>query len=757
MSVSRTAEDRRQGARDPVVRRDARGAGPVPRRDAAGAPHLRRGTVDRTALVGALMSAPASVVTIVAPPGYGKTTVLVQWATRAGQPVAWVSCDLVGQDPASLWSAMVGALGRFAPPGWAAPDLLARTGGDVASVPALVSALAELDDGVMLVLDHAEAITGPECWASLAELALRLPAGWRVAFASRDRLPLPLSRLRMGGELLELGIAELALTTAEARELVANAGVELDDDRAAELVRETEGWPAGVYLASLALGAGEPASGSTFTGDDRLMREYLRAELLPRMSARERDFLMRTSVLERLSGPSCDAVLETTGSADTLEALESRNLLVVPLDRRGEWYRCHHLLRDLMQSELRHADAGVELALHRRAEAWFAAHDQPGPAIAHAQAAGDADRAAVLVLEAMQPTWASGRIETVRGWLEWLSRHPPTELYPAIAAHGALIFALLGSSGEAERWIAAAESMPATGVLPDGSSQAATLAYMRANLAREGLVGIERDVALALGGLAPESPYRATMLHSAGLVHLLGGELAAAETDFGDAVALAGAAGAQPLVALGHAEQHLVARGLRDRTAADMHLEAALVAVEEARLDHFWTSALVLAAASRAAAAAGRVPEARALARRAARLRPLLTHVLPVVSVQALLELAHASLDLVDPAGARASLDQARRILVRRPGLGRLRDDAAELAARLGRITQADAAGFTSLTAAELRLVPLMSTHLSFPQIAEQLHVSRHTVKTQVTAVYRKLGVSSRRDAVDRIEALGIA
>jgi LuxR family transcriptional regulator, maltose regulon positive regulatory protein len=703
------------------------------------------------------MGSAAAVVGVVAPPGYGKTTVLVQWAARVEERVAWVSCELLGGDPVALWAAVATALQPLAPAGWGAPDLVAQTGGDLAAVPALVAAFSEISGPVVLILDHVEELRGRECWAGLSELALRLPLGWRLALASREQLPLPLSRLRMRGQLLEVGISELALTASEARQLVANAGVELDEDHAAELVRQTEGWPAGVYLASLAMRAGEPAAGFTFTGDDRLMREYLRSELLPRLSARERDFLMRTSVLDQLTGPLCDAVLGVSGSARTLEALESRNMLVVPLDRRGEWYRCHHLLRDLMQSELRRADPHVGLALHARASTWFEAHDLPEPAIAHAQAAGDADRVAFLVLLAMQPTWASGRIETVRGWLEWLAAHPPTELYPAVTAHGALIFALLGRAGEAERWIAAAESMPATGVVPDGSTLAATLAYMRANLARDGLPGIERDVAEALDGLSPESPYRATMLHTAGLGHLLAGDVAAAEPAFADALALAGVAGALPLVGLVRAEQHLVARAVGDREAAGAHVDAALAVVDEARLDHFWTSALVLAAAARAAAAEGRMQRARELARRAARLRPLLTHLLPVVSVQALLELAHASLDLVDPAGARAALDQAHGILLRRPGLGRLPDDAADLEDRLGRITQAEAAGFTSLTAAEMRLLPLMSTHLSFPQIAEQLHVSRHTVKTQVTAVYRKLGVSSRREAVERIDALGIA
>jgi LuxR family transcriptional regulator, maltose regulon positive regulatory protein len=724
---------------------------------ATAAPALRRGTVDRTNLVDRLRSTTASVVAIVAPPGYGKTTLLAQWAQREGAGVAWISCDDLDRDPITLWTTLLDALRHLAPEDWSAPEVLMQTGGDLGAVLRLVAALSEINGRVVLMLDHVESVRGRESWAVLSELALRLPAGWLLALASREALPIPLSRLRMRGELLELGVEELALTAVEARALVTHTGIELDDDEAAELVRRTEGWPAGVYLGSLALHAGKPVAGFTFTGDDKLVRDYLRAELLPRVSDSEREFLMRTSLLDRMSGDLCDAVLGVAGSARTLEALEARNMLIVPLDRRGEWYRYHHLLRDLMRSELRHSDPGAVVDLHRRASAWFETRAQFDSAIAHARASGDTDRVARLVLEAMQPAWAGGRIETVRGWLTWLSRHPPGELYAPIMAQGSLIFALLGRVGDAERWIAAAESRSATGLLPDGNTQEATMAYLRANLARDGTSGLRRDVALALEGLGPVSPYRATMAHTVGLADLLDGDLVAAERHFEEAHELASAGDALPLVALVEAERHLVARDLGDHQTADRHLADALETVSRGRLDNFWTSALVFATAARAAAHRGRLQDARLHMRKAARLRPLLTHVLPVVSVQALVELTHGYLEMVDPAGAQATLDQASRILVRRPHLGGLAGAAVDLQERLGQITKAEAAGLSSLTAAELRLLPLLPTHLSFPQIAEQLHVSRHTVKTQVTAVYRKLGVSSRREAVARIDALRFA
>jgi LuxR family maltose regulon positive regulatory protein len=247
------------------------------------------------------------------------------------------------------------------------------------------------------------------------------------------------------------------------------------------------------------------------------------------------------------------------------------------------------------------------------------------------------------------------------------------------------------------------------------------------------------------------------MVHTIGLSLLLEDDVDGADLSFAEAYDLATAAKAFPLAALVLAERHLVAQARGDRLVADAEIDRAVRLVESEGLGSFWTSALVYAAAARSTAHRGELLAARRHARQAARLRPLLTHVLPVVSVQALIELAHAYVELVDPAGATAALDQAAAIMLRRPQLGNLVDAYAELRTRLGRLTQSPAAGVSSLTAAELRLLPLLPTHLSFPQIADELYVSRYTVKSQVASIYRKLGVSSRRSAVQRMIELGIA
>ncbi|MFC7496353.1 MULTISPECIES: LuxR C-terminal-related transcriptional regulator [unclassified Nocardioides] len=704
-----------------------------------------------------LLRTPASVVAVVAPPGYGKTTVLAQWAGRVGSRACWITCEDADNDPTTLWAAIMAALQPAAPPGWTGPRLLAQVGGGLSAVPALVSSMRRIEGPVTLLVDQAETVRSRESWAALAEFSLRLPVDWRLAFASREALPLPVSRLRMQGRLHEVGAVELAMSATEAAALFAGAGVIVTDAEARELVRQTEGWPAGLYLASLAVRSGATASGVTFTGDDRLMRDYLRSELLTQVSPGQRDFLVRTSILEQMTGPLCDAVLGRTASAADLEELEARNLLVVPLDRRGGWYRYHHLLRDLLRSELLNLDPDEVREQHRRAAGWFGEHGYADAAIHHAREAGDADAVALLVLQEMQPAWVAGRVETVRLWMDWVSAHPPSRVYTAIAAHGALIFALLGRSGAAERWGAVAESGPADGVLPDGSTEASTVAYMRAIFARGAPVAWRADALAALDGLAPLSPYCATMHHTIGLSHLVEGDLTAAEAAFAEAGELADAVGAMPLASLVLAERHLVALARGDRDGADPLLVDAVKVVDSEGLDGYWTSALVLAAAARSSAEHGQMDAARHFVRRAAHLRPLLTHMLPVVSVQALLELARAYLELVDPSGARAALQQATAILVRRPGLGTLADEAQRLGMRLDQVAVTSPVGMSSLTAAELRLLPLLPTHLSFPQIAEQLSLSRHTVKTQVSSLYRKLGVSSRREAVERVSRLDVA
>jgi LuxR family maltose regulon positive regulatory protein len=720
-------------------------------------PRLRRGIVARTALVERLAVTGAPLVTVTAPPGYGKTTLMAQWADRIGPRVAWLSCDDGDNDPVVLLGALAVALDRIGPVNPAIFPALASSGADITMVPRFVSAIASVQPPVTVLLDHAEAVTNRQCLNAIAEFALRLPAGWRFALASRTAVPLPTARLRAQGGILEITAADLAMGRQEACSLLAEAGVELDETSLDDLLLRTEGWPTGLYIAALAMKSGtrQDGVGFTFTGDDVYMGDYLRSELLDRLSGGDLSFLTRTSILDRLSGPLCDAILDDKGSAAVLEQMEARNLLVVPLDRRREWYRYHHLLQDLLRSELRRREPDLVQDLHFRAAMWFEANAMPEEAIDHAQAAGDYDRVARLILELQQPVWASGRVETVRRWMEWLREVTSAEHYGAVAVHGSLIFGLLGQPGEAERWVAAAERASPAGILPDGSTMEGTLAYLRACLGRDGVAQMRRDALIALDGLSPASPYRATMLYTEGVCYLLEDDPDQADAILARALDVADHFGAPPLTALILAEQCSVAARRSSWPEVTSLAQRAVDILRDGKLDDYWSSALVYAWASRAALHQGNLSEGRFYLGRAFRLRPLLSYILPVVSVQALLVMARSYLTLADPGGAAAVLTQAQEILQQRPDLGVLPQLAGQLETNLHTI-KARAAGPSALTAAELRLLPLLPTHLPVSEIAAELFLSPHTIKSELRSIYRKLGATSRTEAVTRSRELGL-
>src|SRR5215831_10415613 len=364
-------------------------------------PLLRPGTIRRSPLIERLRrDAACPVVSVVAPPGYGKTTLLAQWAEANGQAFAWVSVEERDNDPKVLLTYVAEALDAVEPVDQRVFDALASPASSVPGsvVPRLGSAFSSMTSPIVLVLDDVHVLHNRECRDAVSVLADHVPTGSRLALAGQAEPPLRTSRLRAEGKLLEIGPADLSLTDEEASSLLRNAEVALGDDDVAELNRRTEGWPAGLYLAALYLKEGGTAGGvaASFGGDDRLVSEYLESEFLARISSWQRTFLTRTAVLERLHGPLCDAVLEQSGSAAALADLEQSNLLLVPLDRRGEWYRYHHLFRDMLLVELRRGELGLIPALHRRAARWYEDNDAPGEALEHWMQAGDTDAASRL-------------------------------------------------------------------------------------------------------------------------------------------------------------------------------------------------------------------------------------------------------------------------------------------------------------------------------------------------------------------------
>ena len=641
-----------------------------------------------------------------------------------------------------------------------------------AAASRVAAALSEMKEPVVLVLDHVESLQNDECLDTIAELALHLPSGSRLALGTRAEPPLPMPRLRAGGDVVEIGVDELAMTGLEGRALLDAAGVQLTDTEMHQLLDRTEGWPVGLYLAALALKAGgsREHAGVPFSGDDRLMAEYLRTELLSNLSDAEVSFLTRTSVLDRMSGPLCDAVLDSTGSGAALESLAHSNLLLVALDRNGEWYRYHHLFRDLLRAELQRREPELVGALHVRAAEWCEAHRMPELAIDHAQTGFDVERVNRLMLVNGQRAFAAGRRETVRRWLSWFEDEDLLEQYPAVAVLGAVFALNTGDAAAAERWTIAAEHpSPALlrdgtidaergspdRILPDGSTLASWRALLRGFQCRDGIAAMRRDSEIAIDGLGAASGIRSGALVLRGYSVLLEGDVDLADSIFAQAVDVGRGTSAGAGIVIALAARGYCALGRGNWTAVDSFAEEARSAVQEFGLGDYTESALAYILAARAALHHGDVEAARDEVTRAARLRPLLTYARPTYSVQTLLELARTYVALEDPAGAREVLRQARDILQKRPDLGVLPKEVDELESKLDAMRTGNV-GASSLTAAELRLVPFLPTHLSYPQVGARLHLSRNTVKSQAISIYQKLGVSSRDEAIERLHEIGL-
>jgi LuxR family transcriptional regulator, maltose regulon positive regulatory protein len=720
-------------------------------------PWAGQGMVARTALLERLLTARAArVVCVVAPPGYGKTTLLAQWAERLGGRVAWVSVDQRDNDPAVLLTYLAAALDRVEAVGPVIARTLASPGAVLASmVPRFVAGLASMTRPVTVVLDNLELLVNQECLDAVAEVALRLPRGSQLGLASRARPTLPEALSRPKGQLLEIGTDELAMDEREARALLERAGVRPGDVEVAELLDRTNGWPVGLYLASVTPpDEGRRATtGSAFAGNGHPVAGQPPAALLARLSEPTLAFLTRTAVLDQLSGPLCDAVLQVSGSAQVLASLAGTNQLLVSLDRRKRWYRFHQLLREPLLAELERREPELVPELHRRAAAWYEGNGRPELAIDHGQAAGDADRVARLVATLAFPAYAGGRVETARRWFRWFEDRELVGRYPRVAVLGAQMEALLGNSPGAERWAAAAEHGLGSAA-PDGAL-VASVALLRTFLCRDGMAGMRADAAAAWAGLAPDSPWRATALLMEGIGHLLDGQAELADPILARVDEVAVALGATPAAAAALAERAIIALERRHWEEAGRLAERAVAVLEAGQLDGYAMAAFVHTVAARAALHRDGAADAREHLARAVHLRPLLTAAMPHRSVQTLLELARAYLALDDVAGARAVLRQAGEIIRERPSLGVLPGQAAELAATLDKASQA-AAGASSLTAAELRLLPLLSTHLTLLEIGERLYLSRNTVKTQAISIYRKLGVSSRSEAMQRVRELGL-
>ena len=597
---------------------------------------------------------------MVAPAGYGKTTVLAQWAERDDRPFAWVSCD-AEDDVRRLCMRIASALDRS---GSLEGPVLASIRGrrsPAVALRELVAAFVSLRHPVVLALDGAHLIRKKGCADVVASLALHVPDGSTVALAGRALPRGPIARLRAGGGVFEVGSEELALTRRETERLVRGLGVELEAEELDELTERAEGWPTGVYLAALALkdgGAGASMPG----GDDRFVTDYLDFELLTRLGANDVRFLTRTSVLDSMCGPLCDTVLESEGSGRKLETLDKANLFLVPLDHRRWSYRYHREFRDFLRAELERREPAIVPVLCRRASVWCEEHGEPEAAIAYAHAAGDIDRLASLVGRHTLAAWAAGKRETVDRWLGWFDESCDLERHPEIAVLEAWAHGVAGRPSLSERWLALAERATLREPLPDGSASIEPwLAVVRAMHCAGGVPQMQADAELALRELGPASGWRPAALVLRGAAHLLLGEDDAADAAMADAAEEAESIGVLPSRIVAISERSLLAAARGDDANAGALAREARALVEEHGLEAHVRCALAFAVSARREAQLGSLDRAKRELALARSLEPQLIRTLPWYSVQAALELAQVHLSILDAAGAEGVARRGRR------------------------------------------------------------------------------------------------
>lgn len=700
------------------------------------------------------------LVVIVAPAGYGKTSLLTDLVSTERRPSARLTVEGWHDDPMLLIRDIASCLEdlKCAPAGVCEELEAALWEPRLAeALPLLANTLGRVVNPFVLVLDDVHHITTPSALAVLNTVAEHLQQGSQLVLASRTRPDLPLGRLRARGSLLELDAGDLSMTSPEAAAMLAGAGVPVEPTVLDALLDRTEGWPAGLYLAALcARDQPDPAAAlARFAGDDHIVADYMRDEFLAELHPDDVDFLVSTSVCKALSAPICDAVLNTTGSASTLDRIVRSPLPLAAVDRAHDCHRLHPLLREMLLGDLRHSHPERETQGHRRASVFYAHQGDFDSAISHAVAAGDAPRAGELLWRHLPSYVTVGRNDLLQGWLrgfsvDQISANAPLAL---TAAHSALA---LGDLRQAEHWgLMGAAALSRSTTPPRVASLPAGVAVIEAVVSRSGLGSMGRDAARAFEQEEDGSPWRPVFSLLQGVADHLTGDRLQAREHLEDGIHRSSVA-APPIETLCLSQLAMITVEEGDWERGVDLIARAVLQIELHNLSSYPSSALVFAVSADVHSHVGQVDEGKHHARKASHLLGGLHDFIPWYEAEIRIVLARAALRLADVRTARTLLAEASRLARRIP-------DAVLFAGWLdeawGLVDCAAGNALTgpsTLTMAELRILRFLPTHLSFREIGDRLHVSTNTVKTQAHAVYRKLDVRSRSDAVTRASDIGL-
>jgi LuxR family maltose regulon positive regulatory protein len=729
-------------------------------------PAIGSEVVQRATLLDALSAGRCrKLMLLSAPAGWGKTTLLAQWALGAGeeQRFGWLSLDPSDNDPVWFWMYVVAALQKVSPGvGTRAVDLLAMGADPVQVVlPTLLNDLDTIESPIVLILDDYHLVVNRAVHEQVAFVISRMPANLHLVLATRSDPMLPLARLRASGDMGEMRSDDLRFGVVEAGHLLNDVlGLDLADADIQFLHRRTEGWAAGLYLAALSL-AGHPDAAAfikTFAGDNRHIVDYLMAEVLDSQPAQMRSFLLRTSILGRLSGALCDAMLQTSGSASVLEKIERENLFVVPLDMSRRWYRYHHLFGELLRTDLQRSEPDLVAGLHRRAAAWFEAEGLVDEAVRHLVAAGDIAESADLIAADWVNEFNGGGLSTVSGWLDLLPDESVRQ-DPRLSAARAWIALNVGQFDDAHMWIEAVEAASAAAdTVNHGSLGAQLVALREVHAFKTGDVAAALEAARRAITLdfddALQARSAACCMYGSALY--FSGSIDEAQATFRRAVQLAEKVGdrRRRIYALGYLA--LIAAESGQLADAEHQIRRTTGGSYPAGGEHFVNAIVSLAAAiildvrRDRAAAADAAHLAVSLARKGGGILEL---------AKALVVRANILEDLGDHETAAASRDEASALL-----RGCADADIAQAVLTAAQRSKGVAVsprnqGDTvaeELTAKEHEVLRLLATRLSRREIGQRLYVSLNTVKTHQRALYRKLGAEDRAAAVARARELGL-
>ena len=719
-------------------------------------PASRPGSVSRASLIDAARESACRVVDVTAPAGYGKSTFLTQWAQGDSRSVGWVSLDRFDDDPSILLRLLAAAFANISP---GQADLVSDLGGRgfsplARAAPRLAAVLRRSPVPFVLMLDDLHEVRSADCHDVLSVVISGVPDGSQLVAASRSEQP-HAPRLRASGDVLELGAEDLALDASGAEEIFAQAAVELTPELAAAVTRRTEGWAVGLHLAA-AIAHESNGEVLAVRGDDRYVADYLYNEVTSALPAGTQRFLRCTSVLEQLSAPLCDAVLEEPGSQQVLQQLEAASALLIPLDRRRQWYRFHPLFREFLASELLRVEPDAVEKLHLKAADWYEANGSTAHAIEHLLNTSARERCVQLVTALILPTYQSGQISTVLHWLDAVDDGDIAR-YPPLAVLAGWVMVFTGRTTEARRWAAVADDASFDLVPADGSASLhSARAMLRAALCASGPEAMIADATVALADEPSWSVWRDTALCVGAEALLLAGEPDQAAAMFRETSSVAAALSNTDSFVLSESELALLDMDGGRWAGAAAHLDRALAAVDEAQMEDYALSTLAFAAAGRHAVHRGDTEEARRQLTRAMRSRPTCTVALPWLAVRMRLQVAKVYEALGERRTVNHLLREIDDLLSEVPNLGLLNDEVRSFRRHLEPDAQGRHAGATPLSPAELRLLPYMQTHLTIREIGDRLFVSRNTVSSEIGSIYRKLGVSSRGAAVQRATAIGL-